>query len=200
MPLRRTSPSQCSSRDDKLLLTKGYGVGSTLWQFKLDGDKWTVEPLWKNNNLKTKMTNAVVHDGYAYGLDEGTLCCLELATGKRKWKRNRYGHGQVLLVGDLLLVQSENGEIALVEPSAREVQRTCTTLRRRPGKAGTIRCSWAIDCSCEASRRWPATNCPWHRHHRRPRPRLEALMSRSTTARRSAWRWESAARAASLRE
>ncbi len=102
---------------DKLLLTKGYGVGATLWQVKLDGDQWTIEPLWKNNNLKTKMTSAVVHDGHAYGLDEGTLCCLELATGKRKWKRTRYGHGQVLLAGDLLLVQSENGEIALVEPS-----------------------------------------------------------------------------------
>ncbi len=102
---------------DKLLLTKGYGVGATLWQFRFDGSQWTVTPLWKNNNLKTKMTSAVVHDGHAYGLDEGMLCCLEVATGKRRWKRNRYGHGQVLLAGDLLLVQSETGEIALVELS-----------------------------------------------------------------------------------
>lgn len=103
--------------DDRLLLTKGYGVGSTLWQFKLAGDKWSIEPLWKNNNLKTKMTSAVVRGGYAYGLDEGTLTCLEIDTGKRMWKRGRYGHGQVLLVDDLLLVQSESGEIALVEAS-----------------------------------------------------------------------------------
>jgi outer membrane protein assembly factor BamB len=103
--------------NDQILLTKGYGVGSTLWQIKRDGDKWSVEPLWQNNNLKTKMTSAVVRDGYAYGLDEGTLSCLEVATGKKKWKRSRFGHGQVLLVGDLLLVQSEDGQIALVEAS-----------------------------------------------------------------------------------
>jgi outer membrane protein assembly factor BamB len=106
--------------DDKLLLTKGYGVGATLWQFKVNGDEWTIEPLWQNNNLKTKMTSAVVHEGYAYGLDEGMLCCLELASGKRKWKRTRYGHGQVLLAGDVLLVQSEGGDIALVELSPRK--------------------------------------------------------------------------------
>jgi outer membrane protein assembly factor BamB len=108
--------------NDQILLTKGYGVGSALWQIKRDGDKWTVEPLWKNNNLKTKMTNAVVHDGYAYGLDEGTLCCLEVATGKKMWKRTRFGHGQVLLVGDLLLVQSEAGELAVVEASPKKYE------------------------------------------------------------------------------
>ena len=30
---------------------------------------------------------------------------------------NRYGHGQVLLVNDLLVVQAETGEIVLVEAS-----------------------------------------------------------------------------------
>ena len=29
--------------DDRVLLTKGYGVGSALWQIKRDGDDWTVE-------------------------------------------------------------------------------------------------------------------------------------------------------------
>jgi outer membrane protein assembly factor BamB len=108
--------------NDQILLTKGYGVGSTLWQIKRDGDQWSVEPLWKNNNLKTKMTNAVVHDGYAYGLDEGTLCCIEVATGKKMWKKTRFGHGQVLLIGNLLLVQSEAGELAIVATSSEKYQ------------------------------------------------------------------------------
>jgi len=111
--------------NDRILLTKGYGVGSTLWQIKRDGDKWSVEPLWKNNNLKTKMTNAVLKDGFAYGLDEGTLSCIELETGRRRWKRSRFGHGQVLLVGEQLLVQSESGEIALVEASPEKFNELC---------------------------------------------------------------------------
>jgi outer membrane protein assembly factor BamB len=100
---------------DRVLLTKGYGIGSALWQIKHDGDAWGVEVLWRNNNLKTKFTNAIVHDGFAYGLDEGILSCVDVDRGTRKWKKGKYNHGQVLLVGDLLLLQSEQGEIALVE-------------------------------------------------------------------------------------
>ena len=100
---------------DRILLTKGYGIGSASWHIKHDGDTWTVEDLWRNNNLKTKFTSAVIHDGYAYGLDEGILSCVDVDSGTRRWKKGKYGHGQVLLVGDLLLVQSETGELALVE-------------------------------------------------------------------------------------
>lgn len=76
--------------------------------------------------MKSEFSNIVVRDGLAYGLDDGILVCVDLATGERKWKDGRYGHGHVVLVNDLLLVQTENGPIALVEanPSCfREVAR-----------------------------------------------------------------------------
>ncbi len=73
-----------------------------------------------------------MHDGYAYGLDEGMLDCIDLATGDKKWKRSRkYGHGQVLLVGDLLLVQAEDGDIALVEGDARSAFTESDAVDRR---------------------------------------------------------------------
>jgi outer membrane protein assembly factor BamB len=100
---------------DRILMTKGYGVGAALWHITRDGDDWKVDVLWRNRNLKTKFTNVVVRDGHGYALDEGILSCVEIDSGKRLWKRGRYNHGQVLLVGDLLLVQSERGELALVE-------------------------------------------------------------------------------------
>jgi outer membrane protein assembly factor BamB len=43
------------------------------------------------------------------------MVCVDVGTGERKWKDGRYGHGQVLLVNDLLLVQTEQGPVALVE-------------------------------------------------------------------------------------
>jgi outer membrane protein assembly factor BamB len=101
--------------DDRILLTKGYGAGSALWKVRREGDKWAVDEVWRNLNMKTKFTNAVVREGYAYGLDEGTLECIKIDGGRKAWKRGRYGHGQVLLVDDLLLVQSEAGDIVLVE-------------------------------------------------------------------------------------
>ncbi|HEX9653965.1 MAG TPA: hypothetical protein VGA99_09650 [bacterium] len=65
--------------------------------------------------MKSKFNNVAHRDGFIYGLDDGILACLDLATGQRRWKGGRYGHGQMLLVNDLLLVITEKGNVALVE-------------------------------------------------------------------------------------
>ena len=58
-----------------------------------------------------------MHDGHAYGLSDGILECVSLADGTRRWKGGRYGQGQVLRVGGLLLVQAESGEVVVVSCS-----------------------------------------------------------------------------------
>jgi len=65
--------------------------------------------------MKSEFSNLVARDGFLYGMDDGILACVDLATGERKWKDGRYGHSQVLLVGGVLLVQTEPGPVVLVE-------------------------------------------------------------------------------------
>jgi len=102
---------------DRVLVSSGYGVGSELLQLQRDQTgKFAVNRLWKTNRLKAKFNNPVTRDGYVYGLDDGILACLELATGELKWKDGRYGHGQFILVRDVLLITAENGEVVLVDP------------------------------------------------------------------------------------
>src|SRR5436305_13779058 len=80
------------------------------------GDELSVTTVWKNPRvLQTKFSNVVVRDGHAFALSEGILECVELESGRRRWKSGRYGHGQVLGVGDSLLALSEEGELHLVE-------------------------------------------------------------------------------------
>jgi outer membrane protein assembly factor BamB len=102
---------------DRVLVSSGYGVGSEFLQINRKSDAtFSATRLWKTIRLKSKFNNMVARDGCVYGLDDGILACVELATGDLKWKDGRYGHGQFLLVRDLLLITAENGEILLVDP------------------------------------------------------------------------------------
>ena len=108
---------------DRVLVTSGYGTGSEAVQIKSDATgNWTASRVWKSNRLKAKFTNVVYHEGSIYGLDDGIMVCIDAATGEQKWKNGRYGHGQNILVGKLLLVMAESGEIVLVEPVPQELR------------------------------------------------------------------------------
>lgn len=102
---------------NQLLVTKGYGLGGRLWEVTQgDSGDWQTRSVWaKAAVLKTKFTSAVMRGEYAYALSDGILECVEAASGKRMWKRGRYRQGQLLLVGDHLLITSEGGEVVLVD-------------------------------------------------------------------------------------
>lgn len=112
-------PVQIST--NQVLASSGYGNGSELIEIARSpngtNSSWKAERVWKTNRLKSKFANMIVHGGFVYGLDDGILTCLDPATGERKWHGERHGHGQLLLIGNVLLLMAENGEILLLNPS-----------------------------------------------------------------------------------
>jgi outer membrane protein assembly factor BamB len=102
---------------DRVFISSGYGHGCILIRVTQADGKWSAEKVWENQNLRCKFTSPVYRAGFIYGIDDsaGSLTCLDAKDGRRKWKDGRYGNGQILLAGDVIVVGSETGKLALVE-------------------------------------------------------------------------------------
>jgi hypothetical protein len=94
----------------------GGGAGTRRLAVAKGPSGWTADEVWTSTGLKPYFNDFVVHKGHAFGFDGSILSCIDLNDGKRKWKGGRYGNGQLILLPeqDLLLVLSEEGELALV--------------------------------------------------------------------------------------
>ena len=108
---------------EAVLISSGYGAGAELLNIqRADDGSFSAESLWKSRHLKAKFANMIAREGHVYSLDDGIMVCVDLKTGRRTWKDGRYGHGQMILAGDTLLVMAENGEAVQVraDPGAWE--------------------------------------------------------------------------------
>ncbi|MDA0659926.1 MAG: PQQ-like beta-propeller repeat protein [Planctomycetota bacterium] len=115
-----------SAHAPAIFLASGYGRGSVLLQVAGEGTSQRVTPIWKSAQLKPKFSSVVRKGNHIFGLDDKIMVCLDLATGKRRWKAGRYGYGQLILADQTIIVQAESGEVALVaaDPTGhREIMR-----------------------------------------------------------------------------
>jgi outer membrane protein assembly factor BamB len=108
--------------DNRIFYSSGYGTGAVVIELTKTGDKFGVREVWRNIRMKNRQSSSVLHDGFIYGLDEGILACIDAATGEVKWKGGRYGHGQLLLAGNHLIVVTEEGELVLVAAKPDKLQ------------------------------------------------------------------------------
>jgi outer membrane protein assembly factor BamB len=119
----------------QILISSETDLGTALLDVSRDGQSWTATQRWASRELMPSFNDYVIHDGFIYGFDGAVFCCVDLQTGERRWKKGRYGHGQVLLLADqpLLLVVSEDGDVVLVAADPEE-HRQLGTFRAIEGK------------------------------------------------------------------
>jgi outer membrane protein assembly factor BamB len=101
---------------DSILFDAGADVGTALINRASDAKTWIPKERWVSRQLKPSFNDFVIHDHAAYGFDGRVFTCVDLETGKRRWKEGRYGSGQVLLLDDqpVLLVLTDDGIAVLV--------------------------------------------------------------------------------------
>ena len=129
--------------NNRLLLSKGYGEGAAVIEVRRtagEGTDFEIETIWTSKQvLKTKFTNVAVKDGFAYGLSDGILECVDLSSGIRRWKKGRLGHGQLLRLADVLVVLAEDGMVWQIATNPEKYQ----VLGRFPAVEGKC---WATLC------------------------------------------------------
>jgi outer membrane protein assembly factor BamB len=105
--------------DSQVLVGSETDIGTALIDVSQSDGAWTAQRKWASKGMKPSYDDFVVHKGYAYGFDGAVFCCIDLQSGKRKWRDGRYGHGQVVLLADqsLLLASTEEGGLALLRAS-----------------------------------------------------------------------------------
>ena len=103
-----------ASESNGVLISAESGV--VMLDVAEEGGKWSATDRWASMGLRANFNDFVIHDGRIYGLSDGILSCLDLATGERLWKKGRYGASQVTLLADVnqLLLATEAGEIILL--------------------------------------------------------------------------------------
>jgi outer membrane protein assembly factor BamB len=113
---RVTQPALVGPSD--VLIGTGFGIGTKRARVSRDKDGWKTDEVWTTTAVAPYYNDVVVHKDHIYGFHTNPFfVCVSLADGKQKWKERGYGSGQVLLLPDqdLLLIQAENGDVALVE-------------------------------------------------------------------------------------
>jgi outer membrane protein assembly factor BamB len=106
--------------DNRIFVSKGYGVGAEVEVRRNATGEWsTSEPIWPNEDSGRRVPNRKSPTS-----PSATVCLWT-----RRWRSNasirhrqvtvkqgRFGHGQQLLVEDLLVVERKPGELALSKP------------------------------------------------------------------------------------
>jgi outer membrane protein assembly factor BamB len=104
----------CQVGPDSFVLGAGAAFG--LERVRVAPDGKSVTRAWVTRQMKPSFSDMVYHDGFVYGFDGTVFCCVDAASGTRRWRDGRYGAGQVLLLADqgVMIVSSEDGQAILL--------------------------------------------------------------------------------------
>ncbi|MFO1022149.1 MAG: PQQ-binding-like beta-propeller repeat protein [Planctomycetales bacterium] len=110
--------ANCSSplvSGDVVFYASSYGTGGALVRLKNDGPKVTATLAYQTKDMKSHHGDMVIHDGLIFGSNEDVFTCLELQTGKSRWKNRSVGKGAVTYADGCIYLRAENGTVALIE-------------------------------------------------------------------------------------
>jgi outer membrane protein assembly factor BamB len=106
-----------------VFLSSDYSTGCALLQLTASGEDVSARPAFvrKDKLMRNQFSTCVLHDGHLYGFDvsghggTGLLKCVDLTGPKEVWSTRGLSKGCLIYADGRLIVQSQDGELALVE-------------------------------------------------------------------------------------
>jgi outer membrane protein assembly factor BamB len=110
---------------DLVFVSAAYQLGGHLLRVR-DGKH---EVVWTSPEIATQYTTSIHHDGCLYGVHgqretSFDFRCVDLKTGKLQWKRDDFGPGTMLKIGDEILFLTYTGQLFRGVPSPKEFKVT----------------------------------------------------------------------------
>jgi outer membrane protein assembly factor BamB len=112
--------------ENRVYCSAGYGIGSGVCEVAEPEGQMFATELWRqrhNEPVVSYWSTPVHYNGHLYGMfgfkkfSTAPLKCVDMETGAVKWSQPNFGHGSIILVGDLLVAMAGYGEITLVRPT-----------------------------------------------------------------------------------
>jgi len=114
---KATIPSPVAKGD--IVYTGGAGKGGGAVRLKKSDDgKAVVEPVYFSPKLPTAIGGSVLVGDLLFGTTGKAMLCADFKTGELKWEENSLGAASLCCADGRLYLHGENGEVALVEPTA----------------------------------------------------------------------------------
>jgi outer membrane protein assembly factor BamB len=113
--------------ENTVFVTEGYGPGSALLRFGIDGYDVVWSDAKGDERLLSHWATPVYHEGFIYGCHgqgsgEAELRAIDYRTGEVAWSQPGLGRVTLLYVDGHLLVWSEYGKLQLIEANPRKLE------------------------------------------------------------------------------
>jgi len=98
------------------IFTSSYSRNSFLYNLEESGSKINSKIGWQNG-VRGYMSSPVIINGHAYlHLQNRCISCIDLETGKEKWKSPRFGqYSSMIAQGDKILALDQKGKLLLIK-------------------------------------------------------------------------------------
>ncbi len=120
--------------DNRYFVSSGYDTGAAVVQVHSSANnKFGVQEIWRNKEMKNHFATVVSLDGYLYGFDNSILKCIDANTGELAWRKRGHGKGTLILAQDQLIILSDKGKLTIgtANPKAFQAKATAKVLSGR---------------------------------------------------------------------